>query len=55
MINNEITNRKYSPINFTNKIGETQLIIKIYRKNAHPNFPEGGIMTPFLENMKLGE
>ena len=30
-------------------------VIKIYYKNVHPKFPEGGIMTQYLNEMKLGE
>lgn len=31
------------------------VLIKIYRPNTHPKFPNGGKLTPFLENMKIGE
>ena len=30
-------------------------MIKIYRKNVHPKFPEGGLMTQYLEGLSLGE
>lgn len=31
------------------------VLIKIYRSNSHPKFPNGGKLTPFLEQMKLGD
>jgi ferredoxin-NADP reductase len=30
-------------------------LIKIYRPNSHQKFPNGGKLTPFIENMKVGE
>jgi NAD(P)H-flavin reductase len=29
-------------------------VIKIYRKNVHPRFPEGGVMTQYLETLEPG-
>ena len=29
-------------------------VIKIYRKNIHPRFPDGGIMTQYLESLENG-
>ena len=31
------------------------LIFQIYFKNAHPNYPDGGKMTQYLDNMKIGD
>lgn len=31
------------------------LVFQIYFKNVHPNYPEGGKMTQYLENMKIGD
>ena len=30
-------------------------LVKIYRPNANPNFPNGGRYTPFLETQKIGD
>lgn len=30
-------------------------LVKIYRPNVHPNFPNGGKYTPFLETQKIGD
>ena len=29
--------------------------VQVYFKNVHPKFPDGGKMSQYLENMKLGE
>lgn len=31
------------------------LIFQIYFKNVHPNYPEGGKMSQYLDNMKIGD
>ena len=31
------------------------LVIKVYFKNVHPKFPDGGKMTQYLENMAIGD
>jgi|JI61114C2RNA_FD_contig_61_1149151_length_422_multi_2_in_0_out_0_1 cytochrome-b5 reductase len=31
------------------------ILIKIYRPNSHPKFPNGGKLTPFLEKLELGD
>jgi len=40
-----------SPVNMK---GSVELPIKIYRPNTHPDFPNGGIMTNYLENIPVG-
>ena len=34
--------------------GYVDYVIKIYRKNVHPRFPEGGLMTQYLETLEPG-
>ena len=29
-------------------------VIKIYRKNVHPRFPDGGIMSQYVESLEAG-
>ena len=31
------------------------LVVKVYFKNVHPKFPDGGKMSQYLENMNIGE
>ncbi|XP_039078359.1 NADH-cytochrome b5 reductase 2 [Hyaena hyaena] len=47
--------RAYTPVSSDDDQGFVDLIIKIYFKNVHPNYPEGGKMTQYLENMKIGD
>ncbi|XP_051005133.1 NADH-cytochrome b5 reductase 2 isoform X2 [Acomys russatus] len=54
-INNELVIRAYTPVSSDDDQGFVDLIIKIYFKNVHPKYPEGGKMTQHLENMKIGD
>ncbi|XP_037696755.1 NADH-cytochrome b5 reductase 2 [Choloepus didactylus] len=54
-INDDLVIRAYTPVSSDEDHGFVDLIIKIYFKNVHPNYPEGGKMTQYLENMKIGE
>ncbi|XP_022263502.1 NADH-cytochrome b5 reductase 2 isoform X2 [Canis lupus familiaris] len=47
--------RAYTPVSSDDDRGFVDLIIKVYFKNVHPNYPEGGKMTQYLENMKIGD
>lgn len=50
----EIT-RKYTPISSIKTQGKIEILIKVYFKNVHPNFPEGGLMSQYLNDMNIGE
>lgn len=41
----ELVERKYTPISMISQKGFVDFLIKIYKANVHPKFPEGGIMT----------
>jgi hypothetical protein len=41
----ELIQRKYTPISEITNQGFIDFVIKIYRKNVAPRFPDGGIMT----------
>lgn len=47
--------RKYTPISDLRETGFVEFPIKIYRPNENPKFPDGGIMTPYLEQLPIGE
>ena len=47
--------RKYTPISQVQDQTYIDFVIKIYRKKVHPEFPEGGLMTQYLESLKLGQ
>ncbi|XP_012999647.1 NADH-cytochrome b5 reductase 2 [Cavia porcellus] len=54
-INGDLVIRAYTPVSSDDDRGFVDLIIKIYFKNVHPKYPEGGKMTQYLENMKIGD
>jgi len=51
----EDVRRKYTPTSKITQKGTFDLVVKIYRKGEHPVFPNGGIMTPYLESLNLGD
>lgn len=54
-INDELVIRAYTPISSDEDHGFVDLLIKVYFKQVHPKFPEGGKITQYLENMKIGD
>ncbi len=50
----ELVERKYTPISAIHNQGCVDFVIKIYRKGIHPRFPDGGIMTQYLETLTSG-
>jgi NAD(P)H-flavin reductase len=37
------------------QVGYVDFVIKVYFPNTHPKFPEGGKMSHYVDNLKLGE
>lgn len=54
-INDQLVIRPYTPISPVNQKGSFDLGIKVYFKDIHPKFPEGGKMSQFLESLKIGD
>ncbi|XP_045146869.1 NADH-cytochrome b5 reductase 2 [Echinops telfairi] len=54
-INDDLVIRPYTPVSSDEDRGFVDFIIKIYFKNVHPQYPEGGKMTQYLENMDIGD
>ena len=54
-INGELVIRPYTPVSSDEDRGYMDLVIKVYFKNVHPKFPDGGKMSQHLENLKKGE
>lgn len=50
----ELVQRKYTPTSTIFNNGYVDFVIKIYRKNIHPRFPDGGLMTQYLETLEPG-
>lgn len=47
--------RPYTPVTSDDDEGYFDLVIKVYFANVHPKFPDGGKMSQYLENMKIGD
>ncbi|XP_017786683.1 PREDICTED: NADH-cytochrome b5 reductase 3 isoform X2 [Nicrophorus vespilloides] len=54
-IDNDLIIRSYTPVSSDEEAGYVDLVIKVYFKNVHPKFPEGGKMSQHLENLKIGD
>jgi len=35
--------------------GFVDFLIKVYRPNIHPKFPEGGMMSQYVDSLKIGD
>ncbi|OQR94360.1 NADH-cytochrome b5 reductase [Achlya hypogyna] len=47
--------RSYTPVSSDDVVGYVDLVVKVYFKNVHPKFPDGGKMSQYLENMAIGD
>lgn len=47
--------RPYTPVSSDDDKGFMDLLIKVYFKNVHPKFPDGGKMTQYLERLSIGD
>lgn len=47
--------RSYTPVTDNSTIGEVSLVIKVYRSNVHPKFPDGGKMSQHLDSLQIGD
>uniref|UniRef100_A0A914EB15 NADH-cytochrome b5 reductase n=1 Tax=Acrobeloides nanus TaxID=290746 RepID=A0A914EB15_9BILA len=54
-INGDTISRKYTPISSDDDKGIMDLIIKVYFKDVHPEYPKGGKMTQYLESLNIGD
>lgn len=54
-IDGETVVRAYTPVSSDEHKGYVDLVIKVYAKNVHPKFPNGGKMSQYVDNMKIGD
>ncbi|XP_076450996.1 NADH-cytochrome b5 reductase 2-like isoform X2 [Babylonia areolata] len=54
-IDGSLVIRPYTPVSSDDEKGYVDLVIKVYFKNVHPKFPDGGKMSQYLENMQIGD
>uniref|UniRef100_A0A8C4Q4F1 NADH-cytochrome b5 reductase n=1 Tax=Eptatretus burgeri TaxID=7764 RepID=A0A8C4Q4F1_EPTBU len=54
-IDGSLAIRPYTPVSSNEDLGFVDLVVKVYFKNSHPKFPEGGKMSQYLDSMKIGD
>ncbi|KAG8072565.1 hypothetical protein GUJ93_ZPchr0006g43679 [Zizania palustris] len=50
----KLSMRAYTPISSVDEVGHIELVIKIYFKDEDPKFPDGGLMSQYLDSLPLG-
>ncbi|KAM5575942.1 nitrate reductase [NAD(P)H] [Rosa sericea] len=46
--------RAYTPTSSIDEVGYFDLVVKVYFKNVHPRFPNGGLMSQYLDSLPIG-
>ncbi|XP_033490036.1 NADH-cytochrome b5 reductase 2 [Epinephelus lanceolatus] len=54
-VNGSLVVRAYTPVSSDEDQGYVDLVVKVYYKNCHPSFPDGGKMSQYLDNMAIGD
>lgn len=54
-VNGQVVPRPYTPVTSDKDHGYFDLVVKIYFRNVHPKFPEGGKMSQHLESLSIGD
>lgn len=54
-INEELVIRAYTPVSSDDNVGYVDLVIKVYKRNMHPKFPDGGKMSQYVDSLKIGD
>lgn len=54
-INEEMVIRAYTPVSSDEHKGYVDLVIKVYKRNVHPKFPNGGKMSQYVDALKIGD
>jgi cytochrome-b5 reductase len=54
-IGGSLVSRAYTPISCDDDVGYFDLLVKVYFKDVHPKFPEGGKITQYLESLSIGD
>lgn len=53
-IDGKLCMRAYTPTSTVDEVGYFELLIKIYYKGEHPKFPNGGLMSQYLDSLPIG-
>lgn len=53
-VDEKLCMRAYTPTSTIEAVGYFDLVIKVYFKGVHPKFPNGGLMSQYLDSLSLG-
>ncbi|MED6182977.1 nitrate reductase NADH 2 [Stylosanthes scabra] len=53
-IDGKLCMRAYTPTSSADEVGHFDLLIKVYFKDVHPKFPNGGLMSQHLDSLPIG-
>ncbi len=55
-VDGKLVVRPYTPTSSDDEdFGYVDLVVKVYFKNVHPKFPDGGKMSQYLESLSIGD
>ncbi|KAM6961699.1 NADH-cytochrome b5 reductase 3 [Tautogolabrus adspersus] len=54
-VDGKLVVRPYTPVSSDDDKGFVDLVVKIYFKDVHPKFPEGGKMSQYLESLRIND
>lgn len=54
-IDGKLVVRPYTPVTSDDELGYFELVIKVYFKNVHPKYPDGGKMSQYLDLLEVGD
>ncbi|XP_029552812.1 NADH-cytochrome b5 reductase 2 [Salmo trutta] len=54
-VNGSLVIRAYTPVSSDEDQGFVDLVVKVYYKNTHRNYPDGGKMSQYLDAMSIGD
>ncbi|KAE8725037.1 Nitrate reductase [Hibiscus syriacus] len=54
VIDDKLCMRAYTPTSTIDEVGYFDLVVKVYFKGVHPKFPNGGLMSQYLDSLPLG-
>jgi nitrate reductase (NAD(P)H) len=53
-IDGKLCMRAYTPTSPVDEVGHVELLIKVYFKDEDPKYPNGGLMSQYLDSLPLG-
>lgn len=54
-VNSNLVIRAYTPVSSDEDKGFVDLVVKVYHRNTHPSYPDGGKMSQYLNEMNIGD